>query len=52
MVQVPPQLAARLRQLEELAEARGVVVDVNTPMAKALEKLVGAAERELYGGSV
>jgi len=48
MIQVPPQLAARLRQVEELAQARGAMVDVNAPMAKALEKLVLAAERDLH----
>lgn len=47
MIQVPPQLAARLRQVEELAQARGAMVDVNAPMARALEKLLLAAERDL-----
>lgn len=51
LIHVPQQLAARLRQLEAVAETRRIAVDVNGPLTAALEKLVAAAERDLSAGS-
>jgi len=47
LIHVPQQLANRLRQIEEFAQGRGIAVDINAPLARALEKLVAAAEKEL-----
>ena len=40
-------LAARLKNLEQLAAERGVEVDINAPLAAALERLIVQAERQL-----
>jgi len=40
-------LAARLKNLESLAASRGVEVDVNAPLAAALERLISRAEKQL-----
>jgi len=40
-------LAARLKNLEALASQRGVEVDVNAPLAAALERLIVKAEKQL-----
>ena len=40
-------LAARLKNLEQIAAQRGVEVDINAPLAAALEKLILRAEKEL-----
>lgn len=40
-------LAARLKNLEQRAAQRGVQVDVNAPLAAALERLIDKAEKEL-----
>lgn len=40
-------LAARLKNLEQRAAQRGVQVDVNAPLAAALERLIDKAEKAL-----
>jgi hypothetical protein len=40
-------LAARLKNLEALASQRGVEVDLNAPLAAALERLISRAEKQL-----
>jgi len=40
-------LAARLKNLEEIAASRGVAVDINAPLSAALERLIGQAEKDL-----
>ena len=43
----PQVLAARLKNLEDVAANAGVEVDINGPLAAALQKLIVKAEREL-----
>jgi hypothetical protein len=46
----PQALAARLKNLEQLASQRGVEVDVNAPLSAALERLISRAEKQLQEG--
>lgn len=43
----PQVLAARLKNLEQMAAQRGVEVDVDGPLAAALERLISSAEKQL-----
>ena len=43
----PQQMAARLKNLEDIAAQRGVDVDIDTPLTAALDRLIIKAEREL-----
>ena len=43
----PQVLAARLKNLEDIAAQRGVDVDIDTPLTAALDRLIIKAEREL-----
>lgn len=36
-----------MKKLEDLAKQRGAEVDINVPLAAALERLIAAAEKEL-----
>lgn len=40
-------MAARLKNLEDIAAQRGVDVDIDTPLTAALDRLIIKAEREL-----
>lgn len=43
----PQALAARLKNLEEVAANAGIEVDISGPLSATLDRLVSKAEREL-----